>query len=236
LPWVVLAVLKLGYPFSVGIYAGILERGRLHLKQTAVQGPLSRAEPCSITILFIPRTFEQCNPETDWAVAGAEYLARQCPECASDSIIGHGRRQKQAHDEHHDWIQIRRGRCKLCGKTFTFLPLLSPPYCHYSLITRIQALECYFGEHCSLDMAAPLVKDPDRIPVVSTLRRWFCALDLLDLGDRISPRPPESPPPPLPQGAFPFLRKTLQSAIDSPVQPKNLLRSLCLQILLPLRI
>jgi hypothetical protein len=21
-----------------------------------------------------------------------------------DSIIGHGRRRKQAHDEHHDWI------------------------------------------------------------------------------------------------------------------------------------
>ena len=38
-----------------------------------------------------------------------------------DSIIGHGRRRKQAHDEHHDWIGIRRGRCPGCKRTFTFL-------------------------------------------------------------------------------------------------------------------
>jgi len=32
----------------------------------------------------------------------------------------HGRRRKQAHDEHHDGTGIRRGRCPDCGKTFTF--------------------------------------------------------------------------------------------------------------------
>jgi hypothetical protein len=190
----------------------------------------------SVTILFIPRSFEQCNPEADWAVSDAEYLARQCPECASDSIIGHGRRLKQAHDEHHDWIRIRRGICKLCGKTFTFLPLLSPPYSHYSLITRSQALERYFGEHCSLDMAGPLVKDPDRIPVASTLRRWFRAIDLSALAERFSPRPPEPPSPTLPRGASPFLRKTLQAAMGSSGHQEGFSRSLCLRILLPLRI
>ncbi len=165
-----------------------------------------------------------------------EYLARQCPECVRDSIIGHGRRCKQAHDEHHDWIRIRRGICKLCRKTFTFLPLLSPPYSHYSLITRSQAIERYFGEGCSLDMAAPLVKDADRIPVVSTLRRWFRALDQPELGDRFSPGPPESPSLTLPQGSFLFLRKTLQAAMGSAGHQEGLLRSLCMQILLPLRI
>lgn len=190
----------------------------------------------SATILFIPRSFEQCNPEADWALAGAEHLARECPECASDSIIGHGRRCKQAHDEHHDWIWIRRGICKLCGKTFTFLPLLSPPYSHYSLITRSQALERYFGEHCSLEMAAPLVKDPDRIPAVSTLRRWFRVLDLPELAERLSPTPPESPSLILPHGAFPFLRKALQAAMGPSGHPEGLVRRLCLQILLPLRI
>lgn len=189
-----------------------------------------------ITILFIPRSLERCNPEADWAVAGVEYLARQCPKCGSDSIIGHGRRYKQAHDEHHDWIRIRRGICKLCGKTFTFLPWLSPPYGHYSLITRSRALQRYFGEHCSLDMAAPLVKDPDRIPVVSTLRRWFCALDLPELGDRFSPSLPGPPSLTLPRGAFPFLRKTLQAATGFAGHQDGLSPSLCLQILLPLRI
>lgn len=191
---------------------------------------------CYITILFIPCTFERCNTEQDWAAEGAEYIARQCPECANDSIIGHGRRYKQAHDEHHDWIRIRRGICKLCGKTFTFLPLLSPPYSHYSLITRSQALELYFGEHCSLDMAAPLVKDPDRIPAVSTLRRWFQAIDLPELEEDFSPRPVELPLTTPPQMPFPFLRKTLQSAMGSPGNQKHRLRSLCMRILLPLRI
>jgi hypothetical protein len=51
-----------------------------------------------------------------------------------DSIIGHGRRSKQAHDEDQDWISVRRGICRPCHKTFTFLPPFSPPYSHYSLI------------------------------------------------------------------------------------------------------
>ena len=54
------------------------------------------------------------------------------PDLLQDSIVGHGRRRKQAHDEHHDWIGIRRGLCNRCGKTFTFLPPFSPPYGHYS--------------------------------------------------------------------------------------------------------
>jgi hypothetical protein len=85
-------------------------------------------------------------------------------------------------------------------------------------------------------MAAPLVKDPDRIPAVSTLRRWFRAVDLPELGDRSSPGPPESPLLTLPRGAFPFLRRTLQAAMGSSGHQEGLLRSLCLQILLPLRI
>ena len=73
-----------------------------------------------------------------------------------DSIVGHGRRRKQAHDEHHDWIGIRRGLCNRCGKTFTFLPPFSPPYGHYSFIARSQALQRYFLEgrdHLILDAA-----------------------------------------------------------------------------------
>jgi len=34
-------------------------------------------------------------------VSYAEVILRRCPACERDSIIGHGRRRKQAHDEHH---------------------------------------------------------------------------------------------------------------------------------------
>src|SRR2546425_1895513 len=84
--------------------------------------------------------------------------------CERDSITGHGRRRKQAHDEHHDWIKIRRGRCPGCGKTFTFLPLISLPYTHYSLLTRCQALRRRFEEHCSWEEVTPTLQDPDRVP------------------------------------------------------------------------
>ena len=83
------------------------------------------------TILFISLSAAQNNLEADWAEAGGGHSSPM-PDLSCDSIIGHGRRRKQAHDEDHDWIQIRRGLCSQCGKTFTFLPPFSPPYCHYS--------------------------------------------------------------------------------------------------------
>ena len=89
----------------------------------------------------------------------------------------YGHRRKQAHDEHHDWIAIRRGRCPGCGKTFTFLPLLSFPYTHYSLLARCHALRRRFVEHCSWEEAAPPLKDSNRVPDPSTLRRWSNGLE-----------------------------------------------------------
>jgi hypothetical protein len=127
-------------------------------------------------IVFIPLCSEKDNDE-DWAISCADYLLRECPHCCEPSIVGHGRRRKQAHDEKHDWICIRRGICNLCGMTFTFLPIFSLPYCHYSLIARSHAVWTYFVENCSLDMSAPIIKDPDRIAAPSTLRRWFHSLD-----------------------------------------------------------
>jgi hypothetical protein len=104
-------------------------------------------------------------------------ILRRCPVCEQDSIVGHGHRRKQAHDEHHDWIWIRRGRCVNCGKTFTFLPLLSLPYTHYSLLARCQALLRRLVEHCSWEKALPKLQDPDRLPDPSTVRRWANDLD-----------------------------------------------------------
>jgi hypothetical protein len=112
-----------------------------------------------------------------WADDSDRMIIRLCPICQRDSIIGHGHRRKQAHDEHHDWIGIRRGRCSNCGMTFTFLPLFSLPYTHFSLLARCQALWRRFKEHCSWEKAAPTLKDSDRLPDASTLRRWSWGLD-----------------------------------------------------------
>jgi hypothetical protein len=104
-------------------------------------------------------------------------MPRQCPVCEQDSIKGHGRRSKQAHDQQHDWIDTRRGVCKLCGKSFTFLPCFSLPYTHYSLLARSDALRRRFVEGQSWEASAPTVKDPDRVAAPSTLRRWARSLD-----------------------------------------------------------
>jgi hypothetical protein len=144
------------------------------------------------TILFVPPSAEQNGLESNSAGVSRHTILRRCPLCEQDSIVGHGRRRKQAHDEDHDWIPIRRGLCNLCGKTFTFLPAFSPPYSHYSFIARSQALRRYFLEGCSWEAAAPAVKDPDRLADPSTLRRWFRSLD--------SSRPP-----------FSFLRRTVRA-------------------------
>jgi hypothetical protein len=139
---------------------------------------LSAIEPPVNTILVIPLCADYNNPALDWAAIGAEHLPRLCPCCLCHSIVGHGRRRKQAHDESHDWIRIRRGLCPVCHTTFTVLPPLSLPYTHYSLLARSQALRRRFLEHRSWEAAAPLIKDPDRVAVPSTLRRWCAHLDI----------------------------------------------------------
>ena len=89
--------------------------------------------------------------------------------------------------------------------TITFLPVVSLPYTHYSLIARSEALRRYFVEGCSWEAAAPPVKDPHRVTDSSTLRRWFQVVD-------------SSQPPP-----FSFLRRTVQ-AIDQWIQRGQVFR------------
>jgi hypothetical protein len=61
--------------------------------------------------------------------------------------------------------------------TISFLPAFSLPYTHYSLVTRSEALRRRFVEGRSWEDAAPVLKDPDRVPAPSTLRRWCRSLD-----------------------------------------------------------
>ncbi len=176
-----------------------------------------------MVILFIPPSAAKNNPQTDWGALSAECIPRKCPECSSDSIIGHGRRRKQAHDEDHDWIGIRRGLRKQCWKTITFLLPFSLPYTHYSLIARSQGLQRYFVQGCSLEAAVPLVKDPSRVPDVSTLRRWFRSPNSAERLNRLQQLhldPPSTPTvrgstlPNRPATSFPFLRKMLTAVAD----------------------
>ena len=89
--------------------------------------------------------------------------------CGKRTIIGHGTRRKQAHDQLHDFIFIRRGLCRPCRKTFTILPTWSPPHGHYSFHCRQQAAQQMRG---CWEQAVPNVKDPNRLPDPVTMRRW----------------------------------------------------------------
>lgn len=122
-------------------------------------------------ILFIAFQRRDGKPVENWSRTRLDQIPRRCPRCRRDTIVGHGQRQRQAHDQQHDWIRVRRGECRQCHQTFTFLPDACLPYSHYSLHCRCEALELY---QClgSAEAAMPIVKEPDRVPDPSTIRRW----------------------------------------------------------------
>jgi hypothetical protein len=100
-----------------------------------------------------------------------DLLPRQCPVCRGQTIIGHGRRRRQAHDASHEQIWVRRGICRPCGKTFTILPHWLAPSTPFSLHCRQHACE-HIAAGASVEESAPHCKDPSRSPDPSTLRRW----------------------------------------------------------------
>jgi len=139
---------------------------------------LARRSVCQATILFLPVSAPQDKLATDWAEGCDKVILRRCPLCKRESIVGHGCRRKQAHDADHDWIRIRRGYCKCCRKSFTFLPPFSLPYTHYSLLAHVEALRRRFLECRSWDEAVPTLKDSQCLPDPSTVRRWSMGMDL----------------------------------------------------------
>jgi hypothetical protein len=118
-------------------------------------------------IVVIPRSGLECN-----SLRGeSEWLPRQCPACQRMTVIGNGRRLRSAYDRDHDKILVRRGRCRVCGRTVTVLPARCVPAASYSLIARQESLR-RIGDGMSVEQAAPDCRDPDRIADPSTLRRW----------------------------------------------------------------
>jgi len=63
------------------------------------------------------------------------------------------------------------------GRRFTFLSLFPLPYTHYSMPARCHALQRRFAEQCSWEKALPKLKDADRLPDPSTVRRCSSGLD-----------------------------------------------------------
>jgi Domain of unknown function (DUF6431) len=124
--------------------------------------------PSLPVIVFIPCSGVGCKPgEYD-----AEWLPRQCPVCEWLAVIGHGRRWRQAHDDCHDLIRVRRGLCKHCDLTLTVLPAWCVPGALYNLPARREALG-RLAEGETLEESAPVCHDPDRIADPATIRRWF---------------------------------------------------------------
>jgi hypothetical protein len=113
----------------------------------------------------------RCERQHRSGVIPLELLPRRCPVCQDDTIIGHGRRLRQGHDDRRACIWVRRGVCRPCKKTFTILPDWLTPSGHYSLRCRHQACE-RIGVGDSAEQAAPHCKDPTRLPDPSTVRRW----------------------------------------------------------------
>ena len=100
-----------------------------------------------------------------------ELLPRRCPVCLDDTIIGHGRRRRQSHDDKHECIWVRRGICGPCRKTFTILPDGLAPSAPITLHCRQQACE-HLAAGETAEQATPHCKDPTRLPDPSTVRRW----------------------------------------------------------------
>lgn len=121
-------------------------------------------------ILFIALSSWNSKPG-DWTHTDLDQIPRRCPDCQQESIVGHGRRRRQAHDETHDWIWVRRGLCRLCRATFTFLPASCVPRSRYSLRCWLDALKQWI-QYRTAEPVSPAVKEKKRLVDPSTVRRW----------------------------------------------------------------
>jgi uncharacterized protein DUF6431 len=100
-------------------------------------------------------------------------MVRICPACQQVSVIGHGWRDRQAHDANHSWIRIQRGICKLCDRTLTMLPDWLVPGGHYSLRARQQTVQLASQPQRTVEQCIPASADPNRSADRSTVRRWW---------------------------------------------------------------
>lgn len=123
--------------------------------------------------ILIPLSALEGKSLHNWHECCQTWWPEQCVKCSHRPLNRHAKRPKQAHDAYHTWITVRRALCKGCKATFTILPPLSPPYTHYSLVTRWEAAILQDGDKQSAEACVPPVQDPDRSPDPRTIRRWL---------------------------------------------------------------
>lgn len=109
------------------------------------------------------------------SVAAADYaLPRDCPRCkggACGTVIGHGRRRRACLSESESEIQLRRGLCKVCGGTITFLPSFLGTYRRYTFPIIESAVQ-HRRQGRDYGSLRIHLYSPDRFPETSTVRRW----------------------------------------------------------------
>jgi len=121
-------------------------------------------------ILFIALPETQDNLEPGLIPLGL--LPRLCPLCHNDTIIGHGRRLRQANDDKHQRVWVRRGICRSCRQTFTILPERLIPFAPFTLRCRKQACDRISAGDVA-EHAAPHCRDPSRLPDPDMTMRYL---------------------------------------------------------------
>jgi hypothetical protein len=152
-------------------------KARQQIETLAGNGQRRAFTPAVILFIALPEGEGKTPPEV--TEIPLTLLPRRCPFCGNRTIIGHGRRLKQAHDEGQKQIWIRRGLCRPCRKTFTVLPDWSPPSGPYSLHCRQKAWELLRQSDSNWERSVPDIADASRSPDPSTVRRWAERLLLL---------------------------------------------------------
>jgi hypothetical protein len=112
-------------------------------------------------ILFI--ALREVKDKRRAGVIPLELLPRRCPICLADTIIGHGQRLRQSHDDQHEDIWVRSGICEPCRKTFTILPDWLAPSAPFTLHCRQQVCG-HIAAGDTAEQATPHCKDPTRLP------------------------------------------------------------------------
>ena len=156
-----------------------LHASRDSLYRTAVGGRQDRAGVAEISLAQLPR---------------------RCPICDQDTIIGHGRRRKQAHDEQHDWIWVRRGRCPRARRPSPFCP----PGRRRTATTATTAARQAWDARQRKATRRRTARTPRDCRIDSTLRRWawrkfvslWCWVD--DVASGPCSQTFSAPPPSLP--------------------------------------
>jgi hypothetical protein len=135
-------------------------------------------------MMLVGLYFNDISNETQRGrIEGGNYdLPKACPNCgAENSVIGNGRRLRWCIGSNSAKIAVRRGKCKSCHKTFTFLPTFARPYSRYSISVIQDTLLSFFSNaESTLFESVPDILNESSTPDFKTLYNW-----LHDISDRI---------------------------------------------------